>query len=142
MCGREPVLVRELTAEERERCRAYIDKQARARSSSGRLVLPGRPYGACRAETSAPRNDGKFSPQEVDAAWQRYTAGESLRELSELQWLRRGSRARSRSVRASVRVRDRLGRVQFVAVSHNHEGRGLQALSVVRGLLQFVQADS
>lgn len=41
MCGREPVLVRELTAEERERCRAYIDKQARARfERAARLARP------------------------------------------------------------------------------------------------------
>jgi hypothetical protein len=61
MCGREPVLVRELTARSASAA-APTSTSRRARGSSGRLALPGRPYGACRAETSAPRNDGKFSP--------------------------------------------------------------------------------
>jgi hypothetical protein len=64
-------LVRELTAEERERCRAYLAAEARARLKPRRSRLAPR--------MGSRRLDARLSAAEIAEAWIAYEASSSLR---------------------------------------------------------------
>jgi hypothetical protein len=83
------VLVRRLTVEERERCRAWLEAQARARFERDQRRLGNasgirRPRVAKRQRSR--RSDARLAAGEIAEAWTLYEAGSSLRDLAGELW--------------------------------------------------------